>query len=98
MKIKLNFLAVALFLTAVNSGSSQPITFTKITSGAIVTDQGEFSVAAWGDFDNGGFLDLFVCRYAGTNDFYRNNGDATFTCQRRRPDQPPWVLQRQRVR
>jgi enediyne biosynthesis protein E4 len=54
-------------------------TFTKITSGAIVTDSGNWLRAAWGDYDNDSFLDLFVSNYAGNNALYHNNGDGTFT-------------------
>jgi hypothetical protein len=59
-------------------------TFTKITSGQIVTDVGYSWGAAWADYDNDGFLDLFVANGPpsgpGQNDFlYRNNGDGTFT-------------------
>ncbi|MEK7730224.1 MAG: VCBS repeat-containing protein, partial [Planctomycetota bacterium] len=35
-------------------------TFTKITDGDIVTDIGGAWSGAWEDFDNDGFLDLFV--------------------------------------
>jgi hypothetical protein len=76
--MKLNFLSAGLFLAAVSTGWSQPITFTKITTGAIVTDQGNFTRAAWGDFNNTGFLDLFVSQWGGPNLFYWNN-DGTFT-------------------
>src|SRR5262249_11931424 len=35
-------------------------TFTKITTGPVATEGGDSSGAAWGDYDNDGFLDLFV--------------------------------------
>src|SRR5437773_5816887 len=54
-------------------------TFTKITSGRIVTDGGNSFGAAWGDYDNDGFLDLFVANVNQKNFLYRNNGDGTFT-------------------
>ena len=55
-------------------------TFTKVTSGSVVTDVGNSVVCAWGDYDNDGFLDLFVTRQLGQNNvLYHNNGDSTFT-------------------
>ena len=55
-------------------------TFVKVTSGAIVTNTAKFNVSTWGDYDNDGFLDLFVCEYQPGNNFlYRNNGDSTFS-------------------
>lgn len=55
-------------------------TFTKITEGAIVNDLGNLFIrGVWGDFNNDGFLDLFVNDKNGTNVFYRNNGNGTFT-------------------
>ncbi|MBI4327350.1 MAG: VCBS repeat-containing protein, partial [Chloroflexi bacterium] len=53
-------------------------TFTKITSGAVVTDAERSWSVAWGDYDNDGFIDLMVGN-AGRNSLYRNNGDGTFT-------------------
>jgi hypothetical protein len=58
-------------------------TFTKITDGAVVTDSYGYG-CAWADYDNDGWLDLFVNRGisggAGMdNALYHNNGDGTFT-------------------
>ena len=33
---------------------------------------------AWGDYDNDGWVDLYVTDPAGPNTLYRNNGDGTF--------------------
>jgi hypothetical protein len=55
-------------------------TFTKITTGAIVTDGGDSRGCAAGDYDNDGWPDLFVANYGNQNNFfYHNNGNGTFT-------------------
>src|SRR5262245_9705098 len=54
-------------------------TFTKITQGRPVTDAGDNEGCAWGDFNNDGFLDLFVSTKGGNNFLYQNNGDGSFT-------------------
>ena len=54
-------------------------TFTKITSGSIAADVANSVCATWGDFDNDGYLDLFVSAFGGNNLLYRNNRDGTFT-------------------
>jgi hypothetical protein len=54
-------------------------TFTDVTEQAHVGAEGHFCVAASAaDYDNDGFVDLFVCCY-GRNILYHNNGDGTFT-------------------
>ncbi|MFT6148300.1 MAG: putative repeat protein (TIGR01451 family) [Saprospiraceae bacterium] len=54
--------------------------FTKITTGAIVTDGGQSVGGSWGDYDNDNDLDLFVSNSGLQNNFlYKNNGDGTFT-------------------
>jgi hypothetical protein len=55
-------------------------TFTKITTGEIVTDKRHWHGQAWGDYDNDGDPDLFIQTLEGSwNPIYRNNGDGTFT-------------------
>jgi hypothetical protein len=54
--------------------------FTRITTGAIVTDAGNSTASAWGDYDNDGHLDLFVANASKEkNCLYKNNGNGTFT-------------------
>lgn len=54
--------------------------FQKVTSGAIVNDVGDSRGCSWGDYDNDGYLDLFVANYNNQNNFlYHNNGDGNFT-------------------
>ena len=54
-------------------------TFNKITNGPVVTDIGNGHGCGWADYDNDGFLDLFVANRLGSNFLYHNNGDGTFT-------------------
>lgn len=53
--------------------------FTRITTGPVVTDGGNSVGSSWGDIDNDGDLDLFVTNASNEPNFlYKNNGDGTF--------------------
>jgi enediyne biosynthesis protein E4 len=53
-------------------------TFTDVTDEAGVGFRGIGMGAVWADYDNDGWLDLFITAY-GENVLYRNNGDGTFS-------------------
>ena len=48
-------------------------------TGSIVTAGGKGNACAWGDYDNDGYLDLYVCNADQNNFLYHNNGNGTFT-------------------
>ena len=76
-------LTLAFLLATLPSAAFAQATFTKITTGAVVTDSTLSQNCAWGDFNNDGFVDLFVANYnsaaTARNSVYQNNGDGTFT-------------------
>ena len=55
--------------------------FTQITSGNLVNDGGYSETASWGDYDNDGFLDLYVANSDGNkrNFLYHNEKNGTFS-------------------
>ena len=54
-------------------------TFTAVEGDPVVTPDGNPMAAAWGDFDNDGFLDLFVVNYLGFDFLYHNERNGAFT-------------------
>ena len=61
-------------------------TFTDVTSSAGVSMSGSCFAAVWGDYDNDGYLDLFITNAGDTgqgpgnhNYLFHNNGNGTFT-------------------
>jgi FG-GAP-like repeat len=54
-------------------------TFTDVSAAAGIHETGWGLAAAWGDYNNDGYPDLYVGNEFGTSTLYRNNGDGTFT-------------------
>jgi hypothetical protein len=54
--------------------------FTQVEDSPVATDLGSAGTGSWGDYDNDGWLDLFISDDGGGNNrLYHNNGDGTFT-------------------
>ena len=55
--------------------------FTQITDGPVVTQSSQWTTPAWGDYDNDGWLDLFVAAISSgsRNALFRNNRDGSFS-------------------
>jgi len=54
-------------------------TFTDVTAAAGILTPWSTIGAAWGDFDNDGYPDLFLSSAFGRSQLFHNNGDGTFT-------------------
>ena len=70
-----------------NNGPEEHFTFTDATSVSTIESYSHTTACAWGDYDDDGFLDLFIARGENWNDgnaiyypnvLYRNDGDGTF--------------------
>ena len=53
-------------------------TFTDVTREAGLQEPVNSNAAIWADYDNDGFLDLFICCERQPNRLYHNRGDGTF--------------------
>ena len=58
-----------------NNGSGR---FTDVTAQAGLLDPVNSNAASWGDYDNDGWIDLFVACERQPNHLYRNRGNGTF--------------------
>jgi enediyne biosynthesis protein E4 len=54
-------------------------TFTLVTNSVVTTDIAGSHGAAWGDYDNDGYLDLLVTGGSNPSRLYRNNAEGVFT-------------------
>ncbi len=52
--------------------------FSRISSSALVQDQSPIVGAMWGDYDNDGWLDLYIANRGTRNFLYRNLGNGSF--------------------
>ena len=72
-------------------------TFTDVTEEAGLLDPVNSISASWADYDNDGWLDLFICCERQTSRLYHNLGNGTFeevARHRRRASRRPNTLQR----
>jgi len=60
-----------------NDGPPSGYGFTKILDDTVANDGTDSRGSSWVDYDNDGFLDLFIARN-GNNYLYRNNGNGSF--------------------
>jgi hypothetical protein len=78
--IRLRVLLCLLLFVALGSHALCGDMFTRINTGPGAVPSGS-SAVAWGDFNNDGWLDVFITSFGGTqyNYCYTNNGNGTFT-------------------
>ncbi|MFC2126155.1 FG-GAP-like repeat-containing protein [Bacteroidota bacterium] len=73
-----NILGFELESQVFNLAVNELTSFSSSGTGSIITNTNASFRSAWADYDNDGFLDLFVPNN-GNNSLYHNSGDGTFT-------------------
>jgi hypothetical protein len=68
---------------AIDAGGTPRLRFTDVTAASGLDARGYGMGAATGDFNNDGWVDLYLT-HLGSNQLFRNNGDGTFTDVSRR--------------
>jgi hypothetical protein len=77
----------------VNPDGSRKLRFTDVTDASGIAADGYGMGVAAGDFDNNGWIDLYVTNF-GRNQLFRNNGNGTFTdvSKASGTDDPGWSV------
>jgi hypothetical protein len=78
----------------VNADGTRTLHFTDVTAGSRIDARGYGMGVAAGDFNNDGWIDLYLTKFDAPNQLLRNNGDGTFTdvSKASRTDQHSWSV------
>ena len=63
----------------IGNDGARTLKFTDVTEASGLCTHGSAMGVAVGDFDNDGFVDVFITNFGAPNQLFRNNGDGTFT-------------------
>ena len=64
---------------AINGDGTRTLRFTDVTSQSGIVTYGYGMGVAAGDFNNDGWVDLYLTKFDAANQLLRNNGDGTFS-------------------